>query len=253
MSFPKPFDIPAGLADGWRSIKVDGRNVAVAQTYVPIAQSGFYRVPQAGSNLRIRAGGNANDAAAGSGAREIEIYGLDENGLEITERLATAGASASAVTVQKFLRVMDARVTSSGTYASQLAGSHTGSINIEATNSDLWATIPINGFPESRARIGAFTIPANYEGFLIGIRINADAGKTVDAILFQRGNILEKAAPYSPMSVVSELFNVTGFVDVGYDAPIRFAPLTDIGVMAKVDVQTARVGAGLGLLLRRVK
>jgi hypothetical protein len=252
VSFPKPFDIAAGLADGWRSIKVDGRNIAVAQSYVPICQSGFYRVPQAGVNLRIRAGGNANDTAAGSGAREIEIYGLNESGLEITERLATAGASASAQTVNKFLRVMDVKVTKSGTYATQAAGSHVGNINIEAANGDLWATIPLNGFPESRARIGAFTIPANYEGFLIGVKVNADAGKTVDALVFERENILEKAAPYSAMSVVTEIFNASGFTDIAYDAPIRIAPLTDIGVLAKVDNQTARVGVGLGLLLRRI-
>lgn len=109
----------------------------------------------------------------------------------------------------------------------------------------------MNGFPEGRSRIGSFTIPAGYEGFLHGLRVNADSGKTVDAIVFQRSGILETAAPYSPMNLITELFNIAGFQDLSYDAPIRIPPLTDVGVMATVDVQTARVNIGMGLYLRR--
>lgn len=255
MSYPDPFQIATGNAEGWRSIKVDGRNVAVAQAYVPVSESGFYRTPQVAgaTSLRIRAGGNAADTAAGAGAREVEIYGLDANGLEVTERIATAGASASAATSTQFIRLLDASVSKSGTYATQLAGSHVGTINIEATNGDLWATIPLNGFPEARARIGAFTVPSNYEAFLIGVRVNADAGKTVDSVVFMRGGILETSAPYSPMQIVAEYFNIEGFFDISYSAPIYLPPMTDVGLLAKVDVQTARVGAGLGILMRRIK
>lgn len=117
----------------------------------------------------------------------------------------------------------------------------------------MWGTIPINGFPESTSRIGAFTIPANYEGFLIGIRINASAGKTVDAVLFKRENVLEVTPPYAPMEVVGEFFNVPNVLDVAYDAPIYFPPMTDLGIMAVIDVQTARVGSALGLLLRKAR
>ena len=103
------------------------------------------------------------------------------------------------------------------------------------------------------SRIGAYTIPADYEGFLIGVRINADAGKTVDGIVFKRENILDTSAPYSPMEVVTEFFNISSFLDVGYDAPIYLPPMTDIGVMAIVDNQSARVGSGLGILLRKFR
>lgn len=253
MSFPIPFDIATMVASGWRSIKVEGRNTSVAQAFVPITPAGVYMTPQAGNpvQLRIRAGGNANDTAAGTGAREVELYGLDANGVEITDTIVTAGASASAASARSFLRLFRARVSKSGTYATQTAGSHADDIVIESTAGVLWAEIPVNGFPESVSRIGAFTVPADYEAFMIGVRINADAGKKVDAIVFKRENILQTAAPYSPMEVVTEFFNISGFLDVGYDAPIYLPPMTDIGVMAVIDVQTARVGSGLGLLLRR--
>lgn len=255
MSYPKPFDIATGGAQGWRSVKVEGRNTSVGQSFVPVTPSGVYMTPQVGGQvqLRIRAGGNANDTDAGLGAREVEIYGIDANGFEITDTVLTAGASASIPTTRSFIRILRARVSKSGRYATQSIASHYGDIVIESTTGVLWARIPLNGFGESVSRIGAFTVPVDYEAFLIGVRVNASAGKTVDAVVFKRENILETVAPYSPMEVVTSLFNVTGFEDLGYDAPIYLPPMTDVGIMAVIDVQTARVGCGLGLLLRRVR
>lgn len=254
MSYPQQFDIATGSASGWRSIKVEGRNTEIAQTFEPIAPSGIYRTPRATDavQLRIRAGGNAADTATGLGAREIELYGINANGYEITEAIPTNGASASASTVNSFIRLMGARVSKSGTYATQTTGSHLADIVIESTAGALWGNIPVNGFPESVSQIGAFSVPIDYEAYLIGFRINAATGKTVDAVVFKRENILQTSAPYSPMAVVTELFNVAGFTDVQYDAPIYLPPMTDIGIMAVVDVQTARVGCGIGLLMRRV-
>lgn len=254
MSFPSPLDIAIGTASGWRNIKIEGRNTAVAQSFVPICPGGVFRTPQVGGEqaLRIRAGGNAADDVAGAGARAVRLYGIDATGAEVSETIETAGASASAFSTTAFLRILDARVVSSGTYATQAAGSHYGDITIEDASGNLWAQIPINGFPEGRSRIGAFTIPANYEGFLHGVRVNADSGKTVDALVFQRPGILDTAPPYEPMTLITEQFNMTGFHDLGYSAPVYIPPLTDVGIMATVDVQTARVGVGLGLYLRRI-
>lgn len=254
MSFPTKFDIATGSAAGWRSIKVPGRNTEIGQTFEPVAPNGIFRTPQpsGAASLRIRAGGNANDSAAGSGARAVQFYGLDANGLEVTETITTAGASASIATTTQFMRLLEARVTESGTYASQSAGSHSGDIIIEDTAGNFWASLPVNGFPEGRTRIGIFTTPKNYEAWLFGIRVNADSGKTVDALVFQRPGILETTAPYQAMTMIDEVFNATGFLDIGFSAPIYIPPLTDVGVMATVDVQTARVGSDLGLLLRRV-
>ena len=255
MSYPKPFDIATGGADGWRSIKVEGRNTAVGQTFVPITPSGVYQTPQVGGavQLRISAGGNENDTAAGLGAREVLLYGIDQNGLEITDTIVTAGASASLPSARTFMRLLSARVSKSGRYANQTTASHFADINIESTGGAVWGSIPLNGFGEAISRIGAFTVPIDYEAFLIGVRVNASAGKTVDAIVFKREGILQTAPPYDPMVVITSLFNLTGFEDLGYEAPIYLPPLTDIGIMAVVDVQTARVGSGLGLLLRRVR
>ena len=117
----------------------------VATEYVPIADVLAYRTPQAGSAtaLRIKAGGNAADDAAGAGARSVRLTGLSATGAVVSETLATAGASASAATTQTFIRLFDAEVIDSGTYGTQSVGSHVGDIVIEnASGGTDWAKIP---------------------------------------------------------------------------------------------------------------
>jgi hypothetical protein len=54
------------------------------------------------------------------------------------------------------------------------------------------------------------------------------------------------------MQTISELFNISGYQDLPQLPAIRIAPLTDIGIMAVVDHQTAQVNSELSLVLRRV-
>ena len=59
-----------------------GRNVACGTSYTPVSDIGVYRTPQVGSAtaLRIKAGGNAADTAAGAGARSVRLTGIDASG-----------------------------------------------------------------------------------------------------------------------------------------------------------------------------
>ena len=63
-------DISRSLASGISVVKKFGRNPAVGTSFVPVTQGSVYQTPQSGSatTLRIKAGGSANDTAAGSGA-----------------------------------------------------------------------------------------------------------------------------------------------------------------------------------------
>lgn len=64
---------------------------------------------------------SANDTAAGTGARSVFITGLDLNYNPISETLVTNGVS-NVVTVNSYLRVNNAFVTSSGTFATTNLG-----------------------------------------------------------------------------------------------------------------------------------
>lgn len=236
-------DIARGLQDGFTSIKKFGRNKAIGTTFKPISIGGVYEVPQAGSatTLRVKAGGNANDTAAGSGAREITLEGLDENFELVSEAIATTGASASSATTTTFTRLFRAYVSASGTYATATAGSHAGDITIEngAGGTD-WVTIDSTDFPKGQSEIGAYTVPAGKTGYVKLRNMSVDSGKTFDLVFFQRPSADDTSAPYAGMRAQSVVTGVTGgAIETFGSVEIPFGPYvgpTDIGFMAKVDV-----------------
>ena len=251
MTWPSGLDIARGLAPGCVGSFRYGRHTTVTSTYTPITQSGFYRTPQATGAvaLRVKAGGNANDTTSGSGAREITIIGLNSSGDIITETLATAGASASAATAQTFMRLTDAFVSKSGTYASQTAGSQAGSITIEkSTGGEDWALIAAGTISRSVSEIGAYTTPNNKSVCVTDIHVTSDADKKANIVMFKRQNILQTSAPYSALELVFELPQSFGLSDFHFDPPLYFPPLCDFGFMANVSASTVDISVGFGMM-----
>lgn len=251
MTFPSGLDIMRGLAPGCSGSFRFGRNTAIGATYTPVTRSGHYRTPQAGSatTLRLKAGGNANDTASGSGARQITLVGLDATGNVITETLATAGASASAATTKSFMRLTEAFVSASGTYASQSAGSQAGSITIEnGIGGTDWAIIADGTLGKGQAEIAVYTTPRDRAAVVQGITLSSDADKKTNIVMFKRQNILEVAAPYSPMTMIIEFPQSSGVIELPFDPPLYFPPLTDFGFLASVSASTVDVSIGMEIM-----
>lgn len=230
-----------------------GRNPAVGTTFVPITSNGFYRTPQVSgaTTLRIKAGGNAADTAAGVGARAVTLQGLDETGAFAEETLATNGALASGSTTTTFLRVYKAFVSASGTYATATAGSHAGDIVVENTaGTEDWLTILVAGFPTGETEIGVISVPLGKEMYISDTRISVDSTKVMDLILFQRRNILETSAPYTAMRAIEDHAGITETHDLAHVYPLGpFPALTDVGYMGKVAAGTADASVAFNYLL----
>ena len=237
MTWPSGYDITRGLAQGCAVNHKFGRNTAVGGTFAPVAIGGIYRTPQVSgaTALRIKSGGNANDTAAGTGARAVTLQGLDATGAEITETIATAGASASAATTKQFLRLYRAYVSASGTYASATAASHAAAIVIEnAAGGTDWATIADTTIARAQSQIAVYSVPIHREVMITSLSISSDADKKANLILFQRRNILQTAAPYEAMRLVEEYPQVAGLHQISFDPPLGpFPELTDVGFMAR--------------------
>lgn len=250
---PIYFDIPNGKTEKLSLVSKFGRNENVGTSYVPVSIGGIYRTPQVSgaTQLRVKAGGDAADAAGGNGAREVTIVGLDATGALIEEVIATNGISASSNTTNSFLRVFRAFVSSSGTYATASAGSHAAAITIEnSAGTEDWFTIDATGFPKGQSEIGAYTVPLGYRAFIKNVNIVVDSAKTADVILFKRENILETAAPYTAMRAQSSLKGVTGEAPVVRDIPDGpYNALTDFGFMAKLDTGTGEVSVDFDIIL----
>ena len=229
-----------------------GRNIACPTTYVPVSDNGLYQTPQVGAatQLRIKAGGNAEDTANGAGARSVRLWGINASGDEVIETITTNGALASASTTNSFIRLYLAEVYTSGTYGTQLAGSHAGTITIEnAAGTQDWAQIQLNGFPSGTSGIGSITVPRNHVGLLSSIQINVDQTKTTDVIILKREGILQTSAPYNPIQKVQEFVGVVRPIVIQFDVPIKFPQLTDLGVLAKVSNGTGAVSVDLEVLM----
>ena len=229
--------IQNGDVPGYSIVHKFGHQLSLTTSYTPVCAGAVWRTPQVAgaTTLRIKAGGHADDTAAGDGAREVTLYGISATGAEVSEAVATAGESESLATTQTFIRLTRAIVTASGTYASAAGGAHTAAITIEkGAGSEDWGLIPLEGFAYGQSQIGCYTIPLGKKGFIINAEINVDSSKAVDVVLFQRQNILETAAPYTAMRVITEWPGVKGQAFADWRSPQgSFPALTDIGFMAK--------------------
>ncbi len=237
---------------GFEIVHKFGRNSSVGTSFEPVALGGIYQTPQPASatTLRIKAGGNANDADGGTGARKVKIYGINASGEEVEEELTLAGASASDVSTNSYIRLFRAFVSESGTYATQSTGSHSADIVIEngAGGTD-WATISVTDFARSQTEIGAYTVPQGKTAYVLLLDANVDSNKTADLAFFQRQSILDAAAPYDAMRIVQEFKGVTGSATLRPQTPLGPYPeYTDIGFLAKA-ATSAEVDVDFEVLL----
>lgn len=242
----EPFELQVAANEVKHVSTIDkfGRNTAVGTTFVPVTLGGIYRTPQVSgaTTLRVKAG-NTNDSASGTGARAVTVIGLDANGDQQTEVLTTNGTSAGPAGSIQFIRVFRAFVSSSGTYATQSAGSHAAAIVVEnSAGTQNWLTIGATGFPKGQTDIGVTSIPSGYAAFISRAYLFSDSAKTTEFIFFRRENILETAAPYTAMRAMFSGLVEGGAAILEFTHPI--GPVTgpaDMGFMAKIDVGTAQV------------
>jgi len=253
--FSKEFyqEVAAGNVAKHSIVNIFGRNDAVGTSFLPLALGGVYQMPQVAgaTTLRIKAGGNANDTAAGTGAREITVVVLDETGAQVTETIATAGASASAATTVTALRLLDVFVSKSGTYPTTTVGSHADDIVIEngAGGTD-WATIANTDFSRSRGEIGFYTVPLGFTAYIHSFSATVDSTKSASIIAVQRKNILETAAPFTAMCVSLELGGISGQDAINLKLPSQKLPaLTDIGFLGMIATGTTEIDIFFTILL----
>lgn len=200
----------------------------------------------AATTVRVKAGGNVNDTAGGSGAQAITIVGLDANGVVQAETLATAGASASANSSASFLRLYRAYVASagSGTYG----GANVGAITIEnsAGGTDL---LRIDA-DEGQTQYGAYTISSTQTGYITRIELFADGTKAADFRLFTRAAFNDVTTPFQPKRLRRFWDGVLGSVRVDMTAsPLVLPALTDIWIEAEGAGAITEVSCAFDMLL----
>lgn len=228
-------EVAKGNVPGHSLVHKFGRNDAVPNgSFAFVTLLGQAAFPlTAATTVRVKAG-DAADTAAGAGAREITVQGIDSNLDEVSEAIATAGASASSATTASFWRVHRAWVSSVGTYEA----ANTGAVVIE--NSAGGTDIIQLAAGEGQTQDAVFSIPSGKTGYLASVHVTTDSAKPVDIRCFVRNNLDDTSAPMDAKRIKL-------YWD-GIATPMDYRPYSpELSIDEKADIWfEAQAGAGGG-------
>ncbi len=246
----KEFYIEAqkGNVPGHEIVHKFGRNDTVASgVWEGVHQlSTTFNWLTAATTVRVKAGGHANDTAAGSGAQAVTVEGLDNTGAFATEDIELAGALASSATSTLFWRVFRMYITDlrAGAYT----GANTAGIILE--NSAGGTDIITIATEEGQSQHGAYSIPVGKTGYLLDIRVWCDAAKAADFRLYTRESLTDFSTPFAPKRLRLYWDGVLGQESLDPKTPIITLPaLTDIWIEAEGGGAQTEVSCDFELIL----
>ena len=226
-------EVQRGNVPGVSMVHKFGRNDAIPNgSWAFVNLGGFTAWPlSAATTVRVKAGGDAADTAAGAGAREVTVQGIDSNFAETSEVIATAGASASSATSASFWRVHRAWVSAAGTYGA----ANTAAIDIE--NSGGGTDLIQIGLEEGQSQFAGWTVPAGKTAYLLHLYITVDGLKPADIRVFTRADIDDTSAPMSSKRLKLFFDGIAGGMHYSPRGP-------EIAIPAKSDIWVEGQGSG---------
>lgn len=158
------------------------------------------------------ASSSASDTSAGTGARTLNILGLDSTYSLISEDITLNGVS-NVATVNSYIFIQNMRVLTAGS-----GGSNAGTITATAVTD---ATVSASmGIGYNRTTLGIYQVPAGYTAFITKVNTGfqqSSASSTCDIALFIK-----------PFGEVFQLYDIYPLTNSGtnndgtdYDVPIK--------------------------------
>ncbi len=225
-------EVQKGNVAGHSIVHKFGRNDTVANgVWEGVHQlSTTFNWLTAATTVRVKAGGNAADTAAGAGAQAVTIEGLNDAGVFATESIELAGANASSATSTSFWRVF--RMYIKDLRAGAYTGANTAAIILEnsAGGTDLISIAA----GEGQSQHAAYSIPTGKTGYLMDIRVWCDAAKAADFRLYTRASLTDFSTPFAPKRLRLFWDGVLGQENLDPKTPIITVPaLSDIWLEAQ--------------------
>ncbi len=215
-------EVNKGRIQGHSLIHKFGRNAAAGTSEEDIHYGGGALVPLTAAVTIEAISASAADAAAGAGARTIQIWGLDINFEPINEVITMNGIAASTATTQSFLRVFKVRVLTTGTYNA----ANTGDITVRVSSAG--ATQVTVEAESGVSQTTHYTIPAGFTAYVVRASIDVDSSKTATIKMVERGNSSLTVAPFDPHKHVHTWSGVTGNINEDFVANHKVLEKQDI-------------------------
>lgn len=215
---------------------VFGHNEDLGTTIEDIwCPGGVYVWPTAGATLEAISD-DADDTAAGSGARTLLLEGLDDNYEEITAVLAMNGTSATLPTSLNFRRLNRACVATSGTYHEGAQGNITIRISGAGAIQGRISHTSADGAPwrYGQTQTARYTVPAGKTALLTKILVANEGNKQADCVLFKNVNSDTILAPFSAPVLVKTFdgFNEDRLID--FEVPLVIPEKTDLWAQGRL-------------------
>ena len=222
--------IAVGNVKNTSHINKFGYNSSVGSSYETITDLGTNNLPTSAAVVSVVSASTA-DTSAGTGARTVEIQGLDADYNLKTETVTMNGQTA-VTTTATFIRVFRMRVATAGT-----GEVNAGNITASISSSDV---ARINA-DEGQTLMAVYTVPANKTAYLVKFQGSISKNQEAQFQLRARES--------------SGAWNVKGLwgtfaasVNYDYPVPLKFEEKTDIQIRAKAGA-TSEVGAIFDLIL----
>ena len=217
--------------------------------YNPTVGSGNYESIWEGSNaypfmssadqLEVLSS-DTDDTSAGTGARTVELQGLDSSWNLLTETVTMNGTSA-VTTTGSFLRIFRAKVVTAGS-----SGRNEGTITIRDQDTSTTRALITNGATDGNGQtlMAVYTIPAGKTGYVININVSSKKDQEQTYRLMARDNTVANAA----WNVKEFLTGRGGFSDWRKYAINKATEKTDLDFQV-ISNSTSAAAGGFELIL----
>lgn len=237
-SMPFCHDVGLGRVPGCTAVRKFGHNADVGSDWETVwSGGGIYPYLSSAEILKVSST-DADDTAAGDGARTLELFGLGGNYVQQSEIITLNGQS-SVATAEKYLRVYRAIVRSAGS-----SGWNQGTLNVK-DNADSVTLLVIE--PEiNQTLMALFTIPRRCTGYITDWYASSSSltTKLVELALFVR--------PFE------EVFQIKSHVEVSqfayrddFSFPLTIETKGDIEVRAKAAAAGGVISGGFRMWFAR--
>ena len=239
-SYDWTINISAGAVDGTSYIEKFGMNVDVDSNKETIWDGGeIYSYISTAETVAVTSTAGA-DSAAGTGARTVEIQGLDADYNVVLETLTIGGAAGTT----EFIRIFRAKVVTAGT-----SGINEGTISVTSSDtSTVLAQIGVDGTGSNAAGRGQtfmslYTVPAGKTAYLTQWTVGCGKQNTDAVATFL-------ARPEDGAWNAKDIITVSATTYAkDYKIPLQFTEKTDIEVRAYSTTNNSLVSSTFNLIL----
>lgn len=212
-------------------------------------------VPQTTAQTLRIVSSSADDTAGGTGARLIQVRGLDANFDQQSELVILDGLT-PVTTVNTYLRHNRTTVFETGRESGTVTSALAGTLTVDwSGTSDIAATITptTGGFAQASSRQSHFTVPRDFKAQIEAVSLAVDATKPISVGVMFRINTGVSGAPFGATLLAANFqeFNGSTVIDLGQ--PLKFPERTDIWIAFTSGANATVLQGGYIALVNRNK